>query len=844
MKLFPMLPLRTPSSKPNTFKRFDSVFTAVKLLINLAGWSFATTLLSLLTLFYNRIVSAFTNTPGATIQALKFYRAYYLAFLRGGKAFAELTYPSDTVTGFESHSGVRSKNERIIFRIIDFRVELAELELPQADLLAFDRIVFAILSFDRIVSMASEPNFDTITAPSGFKYPEGGSFFDKLPTSLESLGITPTTFWAEVRRQAKLQRHVIMSTGGVNGPASWTAHTDAKAIMGNTALYKNFKYMAQSLGMNWLLQDLVSCVSLPSYDSLNDSMIHTGRLHHFEEWGGKVRVVAIVDYWTQILMSPLHNAIFHFLSKIPADGTFDQDAAIARVAAFTRDPNAEVYSYDLTAATDRLPISVQVEILSFLTTRQFANAWANLLVGRSYFHAPSNKSYEYAVGQPMGSKSSWAMLALTHHVIVRQAARSVSETPYETYALLGDDITLTGSLIAQAYLKIMSLLDVTINLSKSIVHYGDAKPAAEFCKRIFIEGHELTAIPVKLIAKTIMNGRLLPQLQNELFRRGFDTTSTWLLAFLTALTDLESGRFLAILNAIPTKVSSILNPISSGTKLAEFSKWFGDKWQLTSKDIIQAHMYIAITEALKRVDTLLRQAQIIHSAIESNAFGYSTFDASRILGWSYSDPEIDRERLAATMPQLSPTHPIVKAAQNEMDRLSALLADLQSGDTKVVARAQADMLNLFRSSLMDTWQDVDSARAQADRSLVQRALTLLADVILNRTTDGNGRKKHTVDFTVHLAYLNRLWNVKWTLGGVVLINSVKSKVLGTKAEATTRLTAIDSETGIIEMFHVPLSAKKARKVVSPTATPVAEAVKATVTAIDSNESNPHSPSYK
>jgi len=31
----------------------------------------------------------------------------------------------------------------------------------------------------------------------------------------------------------------------------------------------------------------------------------------------------------------------------------------------------------------------------------------------------------YAVGQPMGALSSWAMLALTHHLIVAMAARRV-----------------------------------------------------------------------------------------------------------------------------------------------------------------------------------------------------------------------------------------------------------------------------------------------------------------------------------------------------------------------------------------------------------------------------------
>lgn len=48
-----------------------------------------------------------------------------------------------------------------------------------------------------------------------------------------------------------------------------------------------------------------------------------------------------------------------------------------------------------------------------------AQAWADLLVGRSYFCKEVGRDLKYAVGQPMGALSSWAMLALTHHFIIQ-----------------------------------------------------------------------------------------------------------------------------------------------------------------------------------------------------------------------------------------------------------------------------------------------------------------------------------------------------------------------------------------------------------------------------------------
>jgi hypothetical protein len=88
------------------------------------------------------------------------------------------------------------------------------------------------------------------------------------------------------------------------------------------------------------------------------------------------------------------------------DGTFDQLAPLRRL--FNSD---ELYSLDLTAATDRLPVVLQEGLLGQLLSPKIAAAWKNLLVGRKYgFHAMGYEKfhgqYQYAVGQPMGALSS------------------------------------------------------------------------------------------------------------------------------------------------------------------------------------------------------------------------------------------------------------------------------------------------------------------------------------------------------------------------------------------------------------------------------------------------------
>lgn len=87
-----------------------------------------------------------------------------------------------------------------------------------------------------------------------------------------------------------------------------------------------------------------------------------GKLSFKEEAAGKLRVFAIVDCFTQWLLYPLHKLIFKVLRNIPMDGTFDQLAPLNRLLDLKC---TELYSLDLTAATDRLPVDLQKEILTY-----------------------------------------------------------------------------------------------------------------------------------------------------------------------------------------------------------------------------------------------------------------------------------------------------------------------------------------------------------------------------------------------------------------------------------------------------------------------------------------------
>jgi len=142
--------------------------------------------------------------------------------------------------------------------------------------------------------------------------------------------------------------------------------------------------------------------------STKTGLVGLGQLSIKEEAAGKVRVFALVDIWTQSVLKPVHQTLFSYLKSLPNDGTFDQHASVKRC--FEKSEVAQSsFGYDLSAATDRLPISLQVAVLSALFGTEIAAAWKELLVDRDY--VLTDKKYgshtvRYSVGQPMGALSS------------------------------------------------------------------------------------------------------------------------------------------------------------------------------------------------------------------------------------------------------------------------------------------------------------------------------------------------------------------------------------------------------------------------------------------------------
>lgn len=94
---------------------------------------------------------------------------------------------------------------------------------------------------------------------------------------------------------------------------------------------------------------------------------------------------AITDILTQSVMKPLSEWLFSLLRKLPMDGTFNQGLPLTRLLELYGSGSLVgkgFYSYDLSAATDRLPVAIQRDILSILIGKERAHLWSKLLTDR------------------------------------------------------------------------------------------------------------------------------------------------------------------------------------------------------------------------------------------------------------------------------------------------------------------------------------------------------------------------------------------------------------------------------------------------------------------------------
>lgn len=192
---------------------------------------------------------------------------------------------------------------------------------------------------------------------------------------------------------------------------------------------------------------------------------------------------------------------------------------------------SQFYSLDLSAATDRLPVHLQEDILEALGLG--GRIWKQIL-DRPYYY--DGIPYKYSVGQPMGAYSSFAMLALTNHMLVHVAHLRAFQKPLPkdtgSYAVLGDDIVIADSELAKSYNYFMNyILGVVINPVK-----GFEGQLIEFAKNWFhCKGQNLTPLGSKSIMRSIRNPLFITSVMADYYKKDYNSILKLELSVLTTL---------------------------------------------------------------------------------------------------------------------------------------------------------------------------------------------------------------------------------------------------------------------------------------------------------------------
>lgn len=359
--------------------------------------------------------------------------------------------------------------------------------------------VLTLLGYWRGIRAPGNPDLTTITSGARSEYPED------LENLLEQTIPENWTFELEELPQVN---HIYKTTFGPNGKAVYTSLSDLKALQTEPNLLDSIRNILDETDSEEFRENLDELIENVNWEEL-PTRVTSSRLSVKRELGGKDRMFAIVDYFSQCTLKPLHKKIAKILSTIRQDATFNQGEAATQIREWTRG-TTPTFSYDLSAATDRFPARFQKKVVEILTgSSSFAESWFDLMTNRK-FAFRGLTDLRYSVGQPMGAYSSWPVFALSHHLIVMISAKQAGVRNPE-YKILGDDIVLRSETLAQCYLRNMERLGVQISLTKTVTG-----KVAEFAKRLFVEGREISPVPVKLVQSTLRDYRLIGVLANRL----------------------------------------------------------------------------------------------------------------------------------------------------------------------------------------------------------------------------------------------------------------------------------------------------------------------------------------
>jgi len=481
------------------------------------------------------------------------------------------------------------------------------------------RFALTVIRSYELITLPVDTNFSALTNP--IIKPISPEFLKGFAAFTEIWKTRVTGTDSPLRLSEPEGFHSSVGVMGPNGPALLTSHYDASAMVNQRYdLVQSIRVFSRKLAL--------SVIGIGNLTEPNDKHI-LSRLALIPEPGGKTRLIAIGDYWTQNALKPLHNSLMGILRKLETDGTWDQEGQAQRVS---RLATHDSKSFDLSSATDRFPASIQKVVIELFYSKEIAEAWYNLMINRDFHY--KDTIVRWAVGQPLGFYSSWATFALTHHILIEYCAYLEGIRSFREYAVLGDDVVIWNKSVARRYEIVMAELGVQINLTKTITS-NEHHVQVEFAKRLFWNGVEISGLSWKLLYIASRHLAMLVDLWVLAQKRSWDLERSYFSApehlgnkgsvlFSLLLWERTEGKAPFPDGLIPVELSNLRNEILKFRILDLEERRLGVDKILMKNDLIKVYFEAAGVAVNQQ---LLDYGSVMHPIVyHVNEVGMSIYD--------------------------------------------------------------------------------------------------------------------------------------------------------------------------------------------------------------------------
>lgn len=198
-----------------------------------------------------------------------------------------------------------------------------------------------------------------------------------------------------------------------------------------------------------------------------------------QEPGFKLRCYAAPHLWIQVILEPLKQFLMNTLKKLPWDMTHDQRKMDFWIQAHL-EYGEKVFCYDLSNASDLIPLNSQLEILRYIipsNKHHYIDAmdWVS---HQQWWFPTLERTISWNRGQALGSGPSFGSFALWHGLLLW----SLSDFNHDDlFYIVGDDVVILDPTLAEKYEKALEAFKLPWSKQKTL----QSSQVAEFTGYLF-----------------------------------------------------------------------------------------------------------------------------------------------------------------------------------------------------------------------------------------------------------------------------------------------------------------------------------------------------------------------